>query len=579
MNDGFIIFIILFTLFIIVTFIIIWPIIINIEPELPPPVELENISYGMRCDSKNKCAEGLSCVAYSQTTSLCKISLGNKCNSLNECTPSAATCSTICTTSEFGDIDQHGPCNEGLVLNENNICKYDVDSKGCFENNDCIQGICQKNVNGENVCLVKRENNCICSENFECESNNCTGGFCQESGIKNGGINSLCSSDIKCNENLSCYIDYSLDENAMYGTCEVNVNSWPLGACNNNTSCVAPSICWNGNCVMPRTNEEFLTNNCNVYTHKCIENYKCDGTLCIPEDGKNLPGLKQNKIGIVKWNRKNLIGTWEYIDIVPYLPEELGTFSVLNSNNFIYKSLNGWVHLSKNTVEIIRVDKKLEIINLQYTQNLGLFITYKYNKIYTSHLFRVIPDFSVPLKLNFPTGNYKKITSIKYSNINDILLDGNIKVSFIDNENNLFIAINHPNSNYNFVHISTNIIWCELYSSNLTYSYNEYIYKTILNDKILVMTDDGLFNEDFPPLEDFKTRPLTIMSQSVFPATAEKISDISMLYIVNYSSGNLEFRAYNKGNDSIYPGYFYPQTQINISKTNREDYFLLTTLN
>lgn len=587
------------------------------------------------------CIDNLVCESQNGVTGFCKVPIGGPCGSLSECTNNAKVCTNVCAIDFSGGLNQeskNGVCDEGLTLNSDNICKLNVNEINCITNSDCIQGICQ-NINGRNTCIMKKELLEECTNNYDCRSNNCSYNICQKAGIISGTEGAVCKSKYNNNNghNSGNYIssEYNNGDNDNYisneynrnnnmynniynseynngdtykyiknnnrynnnddtmsggcndglgcsdGECKPYINSWPLDQCFS-YACVQPSICWNGSCVMPRTENKFITNSC---SDKCTFGYTCENNVCVPK--KNAP-YPSERWGLLKWNTDPLIGTWELITDINILPSVGDSLSVYN-DIFIYRTDDNWIFYTKGIFKNMNFVSNVQIIilNVEFTNVGTILISYQLNGIFRCYVTNNISE-NINIQINDITFEYpvKNIQSAGIWSPNNNSSELN-KMFLLDTSGNLYIgivSINYINGNVNngnFTFITGNIIYTELYSSSQTnLTINEYIYKTKENTQIYIMTNIGEYDRKFPPLENFSIYPSYILKQNIYPGVGDKLSDIGMIYLVNYpeSVGGLQLRMYYRNNDSIYPGYFITDARMQIAINEKNEYYLITTI-
>ena len=556
----------------IIIFVILWIYMLKKEPVPPPIIPVTKAYFGMRCVTDEKyiinspyeyvpqtCADGLVCSGYNGINGYCKKPIGEKCSSLAECINTAKVCSTVCASDFSGGLNQlptNGVCNTGLILVDG-ICKIDVGHDGCTKDKDCSQGTCIKNI-GANFCLIKKYNLSSCTNNYDCISNNCSKGFCQNKSINTGDLNAQCNLEVNCNSDLAC----------SDGICKNYVSSWPLDSCDN-FACIPPTMCYNSSCIFPRTENKFITNSC---TNACSSGYTCENEMCIPEKS-GVPYPSQNW-GLIKWT-----GKWELIKTIDILPSANNNLSVSN-DNIIYKTDNGFYYNFK--IINFTSNIEIEILSICFTNISSLFITYKIGDIVKCYLTDTKDYSNIYIQASnqpYQTST-NTITNIISASIYSY--ENNNKLALIDSANNLYIGIlntSNVNNTGMLQLIRNNIIYCQPYSSSTNLILEEYFYKTTENTNIYTSTSQGNYPTNIPPLENFPIYPSYILKESIYPSIPTNISNINILYLVNYPEeiGGLQLRAYTKNNDSIYPGYFTtdPRMQLAVSMTSQE-YYLIT---
>ena len=272
---------IIIVVIIITFFIFYWPNFIDITPAIPPPISLTKAAYGTRCllagvslntkqtiqeelVTPQECELGLTCevlisqdnVPPGQVWGICKKSIGTTCTNITECTKAALGCFDVCSFTQFGSLNQNGPCidsttlnsagqllipkGETLVLNNKNICKLTTGSTGCKRSSDCndIGSICVNtssntgtnnsnntginntgtnntgtsntgtnntgtsnvpsyynlsSIVSNNKCIIQKANNSSCINNYDCSSNLCLNNYCQDPNLLPGSEGTLCN--------------------------------------------------------------------------------------------------------------------------------------------------------------------------------------------------------------------------------------------------------------------------------------------------------------------------------------------------------------------------------------------------
>lgn len=654
--------------------IICWIFVVKAKIKFPTetPV-LTNVGYGSRCLLDNiepdytdikafnprPCQEGLTCVQYSTSNKwgICKTSIGSKCDSLSQCVPQSAVCSSSCIQTENGQVcsgicslalvgglNQPGPCNDGLSPNYQGICKLDEEQSGCNISSDCKTNSCVatlKNNNIIRVCKSQRDNGAGCFINSDCMSSNCSeinknseiaGKFCQPLGITSGNEGASCRVGVNtpnCNSGLSCYKDFSIDNGSEYGTCQNSSEGWP-SYCITENPCISPSICWAGQCELPRTINTFKTNSCGINTTGlCISGYNCVGTenaTCTPQSGVVVPypNLDINgnpkKWTLFKWSpNTNTIGEWVSISSIDRLPVPNTNLSC-TSNLSIYNSPVGWVAIYGGISKIISVIPNFQIsgqpsytntltpINILITPASGLLITYSLanGNVYRSYLFKTIPvptDLIKPFQIVIPIYS---IQSTYQSPPNFIAIDDRgsndsiriLVVGSVSGASNVLstgmTSLNKINGLDNssetiLINRITGALWGQFYSFSISDSIDsidEFAYKLVNSENILISNDNADDNTDnipkviIPPLmSENIIENSRITTQSLYSVLQGGLSEVKMIYIVNYpiEIGGVQLRIIQNTQDVIMPGYFSsdPRCQISITADTGE-YYIIT---
>lgn len=578
-----------YSIFIVIIFIIFlviaitWSIILKTPTIDATPSQLTFAGYSSRCLlPKNNltsdlnflpahyppspCAEGLTCVQNSESTEygICKVSTGELCTSVIQCVPGTVLCNGICLSSYAGGLNQEGPCiQSNLIEDSNGICKLIEDSPGCHFDADCLDSKCNYK-DGILTCIKPRLSGSICTKNYQCNSNNCSFGYCQPDQIKTGEIGALCNiyqncstgnCQPTCNSGLSCYKDLAINgaynfEGFLesvggatdFGVCTDNVYVWPENQCSSSSGCIAPSVCWNGVCIFPRTIDKFSPNSCVstatqnslITTGKCINGYYCDGINCIPKVGENVPYKNlNNKYSLFQWDH-NGIGEWKSLNILldTQIPIESPTLTSLvlpSGNLIIYQSITGFQIIPPLSNKIFSLkaiglfmqpqtnnvyDPQPNILftlkNISLTPAGGILVGYSLTinsiVIDRGYLFESIPVvfLDVPSSIEY-TLVVPVYTNTLSENVNDwfqypseiILMSvddipdaiSNMRLLLLDLIGNLYIGLftidfinGNTLENFNIPIINQNIIWAQLYSySQLFQEPLEYVYKQRIN--------------------------------------------------------------------------------------------------
>lgn len=579
-----------YSLFIVIIFIIFliiaitWSIILKAPTVDITPSQLTFAGYSSRCLLPKKiltsdstptpnlpahypprpCAEGLTCIQNSESTEygICKVSTGELCKSVVQCVPGTVVCNGICLSTYSGGLNQEGPCiQSNLVEDSNGICKLIEDSPGCHFDTDCLDSKCNYK-DGILTCIKPRLSGSVCTKNYQCDSNNCSFGYCQPSQIITGEIGAFCNiyqncstgnCQPTCNSGLSCYKDIAINgtydfEGSLqsvggatdFGVCTDNVYIWPENQCSSSSGCIAPSVCWNGVCVFPRSIDKFSPNSCVstalqdslITTGKCINGYICDGSDCIPKVGSNVPYKNENnKYSLFQWDH-NGIGEWKSLNIlsdsqIPIESPTLTSVALPQGNLIIYQSITGFQIILPLLNKIfplkaaglftqpqtnIIYDPQPNILftlkSISLTPGGGILVGYSLTInsviIDRGYLFDTIP----PVFLNLPSSEITEYTLIVpiytntlSNNANDwfqypsqiILMSiddipdaiSNMRLLLLDLIGNLYIGVftaDFINGNtlekFSIPIINQNIIWAQLYSySQLFQEPLEYVYK------------------------------------------------------------------------------------------------------
>lgn len=403
-------------IFMIISFTIIallWVKVLKKSTVVPIPSGFTTSDIGMKCISEDdnqisilsgiptnyppqKCKDGLTCYKGGQDIlyGVCLKEIGTECKSLRECTPDAKYCNGICSRTSNGGIGQSCSVDRDECPNVGNTCsilegQFYGECKTsygneCFSDKNCLLGYCdipdgQDETNTSKVCIPRGVNGDPCVIDNECLDRNCivddkdNNSYCQPSNAKSGEIGYYCKVNLgedgpKCNETdilgkyLACGYEDVKDE---YGTCEDALINWPSNGCNKDTPCITPSICVNGECILPIDDP----NSCDGIgdVNSCIDGYGCVDGLCVAEE-KGIPSDNSTTYGFSTWYKdKNIqtIGKWiengEAKNFAPNTtPRESELFTLdykLGSLNFIGGKIGINIQLStpKSIMKMYRI--------------------------------------------------------------------------------------------------------------------------------------------------------------------------------------------------------------------------------
>lgn len=336
---------------VIIGVLISWSVTIKVKPDIPAQNSVTKMGYGMRCTNNpvspneedpitlgpQDCGEGLVCsrVRAGDPWGFCKKAIGQRCNTLSECEKSAKSCNRICSATVTGGLDQPcksgNVCESGLVCDSKiNVCKIPINGGGCFENEDCVEGTCQRDGN-QRICRLRKQDGSPCIDNKDCLSDNCDGRWCQPIGIRTGELGAGCvyykQGTPSCDEGLTCFVD-NLEE--KLGICVNEMSSWTGLKCSDALGCIPPTVCVNGICQMPKPT---MTCKEGESSGICSPGYECKSNICEP--GDKVPSLNGKISSLFRWN-----GRW--IREIGNIPKpNIGSISSVNfgaNSIVIYKS-------------------------------------------------------------------------------------------------------------------------------------------------------------------------------------------------------------------------------------------------
>ena len=127
------------------------------------------------------------------TNFTCRLPAGQPCTDSTDCV-SGLLCSGRCASGPTGGLNDLCPCEEGFS------CQAQFDGftrcKGlggatCGTGTDCVSEICLSN----GTCAAGSPNAAPCVSNSNCESGNCSNGFCQDPGRTTGSLGASCAGD------------------------------------------------------------------------------------------------------------------------------------------------------------------------------------------------------------------------------------------------------------------------------------------------------------------------------------------------------------------------------------------------
>jgi hypothetical protein len=303
------------------------------------------------------CAPGLTCVLSipGAPTGFCKVEIGSPCTSVYECEPNATTCNSVCSTGQNGDL--HEPCMGGISCNQDLTCvgpggpsnsttiaicliTPGTTTTQCNTSLDCANGTCSiTSGNTRGYCIAQLPLGSFCILPSDCVSRNCSGSslvapavpynagnlFCQPVNITTGNAGAICklydqhpgnssngtSTDVntfpQCELGTSCYFDFSTSNSTIYGKCLNYSYTYP-STCSVSVGCDPPSICYNGNCVLPRKiispgvyyddpnscDIADSTGQCFVGSTQSTSSSASTGCLCKPTSGTLIPANGAN---------------------------------------------------------------------------------------------------------------------------------------------------------------------------------------------------------------------------------------------------------------------------------------------
>jgi hypothetical protein len=391
---------------VIIVFIILWQQALTVKKPGLNENGLLKFDVLSQCRQHSDCKDGLTCFKYTgfEEYGQCLVNLGEPCTTLLECQPAAKMCSLVCSTRASGDLNQ--PCGQDLECSSNlvcikeginpiGLCKKSLGSQ-CERNNQCFNNLCF-----EGECQPINDNGQICLSNVNCLSGNCSNGYCQTSGVITGQRYALCNYSggggvPQCTEPNYCvstqYYPSSLSsrrrmrrEELSFSVLSPNPTCQPsqqlpniIQSCSSTNSCKPPLMCWNNQCILPRTVDHLLTNSCGVGTTGiCSNGYQCvtgEDPQCLPENdnpsNEGIRNLVQWNVNNRRWDQINLhinvsntsfLTSLDYSNGTVYIVDQIGSGSL--ERNIGYQELGNFV--------IVRNGSRIPL-NLEVNCNIDL---------------------------------------------------------------------------------------------------------------------------------------------------------------------------------------------------------------
>lgn len=236
------------------------------------------------------------------------------------------------TTSTLNQSCSTLPCQEGLICNEEKLCKQEIGGT-CSTSADCI-GENSQCIN--NICVANPDNKCPCKASFVCDitTNTCkvpVGGQCTNSNSCVSEATLGCVNGI-CTEGVSTTPVSSTCQDSTNG-CIVPLN----GACSLDSDCGPNAICSNNICVVAPTLGEPCTSD-----NRCANNLRCQRNLLLYLNGNIIfPSLADSILDVVSYKTEDNSNNIKYI------------FLLENGNILIME--NGKYRLRHSTVNLNRI--------------------------------------------------------------------------------------------------------------------------------------------------------------------------------------------------------------------------------
>lgn len=266
-----------------------WP---RPPPLMATPPELAIIPYLQICTTDSDCGPDGVCQGF------CKKKMGAICSTIYECTNEANVCSGTCQqVAAIGGLNNSCPCDEGLkcveIAGGTKICRK-PSGYPCNFGNECTTSLCNfTGIGSLSLCMDGGQLGVSCSFDAQCESNQCSSGFCQLPGKNTGEIGAYCEPGLfpavaACDTSNSLCID---------DRCEP-ANQGLLSSCDSRRLCNPEYQCYNAvagitnMCVYPFNPVTKIT-----YFNSCPLGVCSDGFSCVSGQCKAGVGLFTDTIG------------------------------------------------------------------------------------------------------------------------------------------------------------------------------------------------------------------------------------------------------------------------------------------
>src|SRR3990167_104762 len=213
------------------------------DPKISPPIEPPDpTGFLYSCETDADCQENLGCDTF---WGQCKMSNNKLCHSSFDCL-TGSFCSGVCLDKSFtpnvvsGDANDPCPCQLGfgctnsVSIPDRKVC-LKFEGIPCTQGKECISGKCNTLFEIP-ICSGPRRNGESCEASSQCDSQNCSKGYCQNPGLITGELNSFCASNNPptCNSGLIC---------SVANTC-VEATNGLLYPCNEVVGCPAYFSCY-----------------------------------------------------------------------------------------------------------------------------------------------------------------------------------------------------------------------------------------------------------------------------------------------------------------------------------------------
>lgn len=243
------------------------------------------------------CGTNLTC---DTNSFVCKLAQNQICGSYAECA-AGFFCSGICTTGTTGTLNAFCPCTEEYVCVTTNTpilgarqCKGNT--APCTQNEDCVSLQCTGG-----FCVPGYPLSYPCANSAQCGSGNCSYGFCQPLGVTTYSKGSACAGDCVSFAGSNCGTTDTypltcecLNGAGQPGTCVVG-DAGLAAPCSKSTLCAGFFGCYN-NDPTPGVGQTACASGQN-----CICKFTYENPNTITEDGC-IEGMSQSQIENVCYN-------------------------------------------------------------------------------------------------------------------------------------------------------------------------------------------------------------------------------------------------------------------------------------
>ena len=650
---------------------LVWTVIVKAPPSIAAAPVFTEAGYGMRCTDTptpsgnipsqfvpQPCGPRLVCIKTSPTAEwgFCKRAIGAPCSTVVECEPAAQVCINVCGRGTSGGLNQpcsrSVPCDEkqGLECSANSVCKYRNGAAGCIDSTDCLQGSCQAMTSlspdqsvitggltapfgPAKVCVPRYPNGHACTQAYDCISNYCdistsvdvvtepngtafgSSGFCQNPGQRSGTSGAAClyfqNGQPACPAETVCFAPIEAEH--TYGVCVAAPSIWSGAPCSINSGCLPPTVCFHGQCVMPRTNTQLLTNSCAAgnSTGLCTRGYTCMSDVCTPT-ADFVPDASGTVWSLLQWNRTSPVGldgtpssptAGNWSAVIRNVPAPVGfnTLSVYTlptgKSLAVYQAADGFYLLNPTPSRLNITGTMPFVVNaVRFTPGGQVGVLYSWTTGGTTRSqvsIQPIPeswvtgrspeqsDISITNFTGYPTG------PLSWFDVDDRTPESGIRFLVIGNSR-LYVTLTSINAintatGLNFLTpLTTGVSWAQFYSyAKGTQDVTAFLFAGNSNPRFIwinVPTGQLPPSISLPPLD---IPAVVVMKEALFSSPGGGLSRSKLLYLVDYGpNGGLNLRLYDS-TDLVLPGSFNSRLQLAVSQNSAPDfvpgYFILTT--